>query len=366
MFSPPNRFVIIWLRGVGILQVLKAEEIIDMENYELDTIEIDLAEVELEKKRVKNLREKTALTLKLIDQGTIVYYHYPPRPAYEVLGGYKKAIERGAELARVKIFNLYFRFFNDRLDGRSTAMMFRDKPERQEYILLLPDNTEATYEQEKRFYLNKARKMVLEEFTMEPDEHSRLIENLNNLNRVERCAQSIQHEWGHILHYRFFDMFRLKNKSEQLKWFYESGYVDILDMRYPGLGHHNADEVLYLIKESFAEDIRISLNNRINHDMFILPNAITYIRDFQIPKLLEDGVNLVGNIILSQEQEKSRQTATQSISGEINRVYMGHKVAERNLTYPEFSRTISPALIHQFIDDLAEQEIPSKNRPVLI
>jgi hypothetical protein len=341
--------------------ILEADEIIDLEEYNLIDLEkIDLAVVELEKSRVKNLREKAALTVKIIDKDdTEVFYGFPPRPKFEVLGGLKIAKSRGAELDKVKIFNLYFRFKSSRLNGTSTAMMFREKPSNQEYILLLPDDTEATYEREKRFYLDMARDFVFE-YKMDPNEQNRLVENLRLLNRRERCAQSLQHEWGHILHYRCFDLLPKNNKAEQLRWFYEEGYVTLLDKRYPGLGYHNSNDFLYYIKEAFVEDIRINLNFKLNGDKFILPNAVTYIGDFQDPDLLLKGVSLVENMITKLDKSGSKKPS-QSTSGEINRVRLGLSIAERSRDFPVFSNTVSPELINKFIDQFEEEAVNKKH-----
>jgi len=343
-------------------KILEAEEIVyeitDHGNVDLD--KIDLGEVELEKKRVKNLREKMAITLKLIDEDTEVFYSFKPRPKYEVLGGFKIAKSRGAEIDRLKVYNLYFRFKSHRLNGTSTAMMFREQPNKKEYILLLPDDTQQTYESERKFYINQANQLVFN-MAMNSNEQSNLIENLNLLNRRERCAQSLQHEWGHILHYRCFDLLSESTKSKQIQWFYDEGYISLLDERYPGLGYHDdANYFLYMVKEAFAEDIRINLNFASKHGMFILPNAITFLRDFQYPDLLLDGVNLVKNMITNQYQGQTK-SASETTSGEINRVSLGRNVVARNRTYPEYTQTVSPSLIKKFIGQFEEEKLQKKH-----
>jgi hypothetical protein len=57
------------------------------------------------------------------------------------------------------------------------------------------------------------------------------------------------------------------------------------------------------------------------------------------------------NIFDKQEQGKSRDS-----SGEIDRVLIGKYIPERSLAYPEFSTTISPALINKWIKELEEEE----------
>ncbi|MGN7403205.1 hypothetical protein ACTHO0_25465 [Cytobacillus praedii] len=344
-------------------QLLRAEAILELDLGQIelgkvylsdsDLEEFELYEFELEKRRVKNLRENAAITMKLIDKETEIDYSHPPRPKFEFKAGFKIAKQRGVVFDKICIFNLYFRFKNKYLNGMSTAMMYREKPNNKEYILLLPDDTEKTYQKERRFYLDTARKLVFD-FKMDSDEQDRLLENLNLLNRLERCAQSLQHEWGHILHYRCFDLLPKNNKAEQLKWFYEEGYVDLLDKRHPGLAFYEAKEFLYLVKEAFVEDIRISLNFKSDNGMFILPNAITYIRDFEHPELLIKGVRLVENMI--EKLDYSKRGSSQQSSGEINRVEIGRNIAKRNLRYPEFSKTITPNLISNFIDELEEEE----------
>lgn len=341
---------------------LAADEIIDMEDYDLYIETINLAVVELEKKRVKNLREKAALTIKIIDkEDTEIFYGYPYRTKYEVRGAFKLVQSRGVALDRIKVYNLYFRFKSSRLDGTSTAMMFREKPNNEEYILLLPDDTEATYENEKRFYLDKAKELVFK-FEMESDEQSKLIQNLRLLNIQERCAQSLQHEWGHILHYRCFDTLSDSSKAAQLQWFYDEGYVTLLDERYPGLGYHSMEDLLYYIKEAFAEDLRIGLNFKTNHGMFILPNAVTFLRDFTRPDLLLKGVSLVEDMVKKVNVSESKNSSQSNSSGEIDRISMGKAVAERGIKYPHSSKTITPELINRFVRQFEEEENEKNER----
>lgn len=74
--------------------------------------EFELEQVELEKRHIKNIREDTAMLLEITDTNTIFDYQYPPRKKFETHGGYKIAKRKGAKLNEVKVFNLYFRFYN--------------------------------------------------------------------------------------------------------------------------------------------------------------------------------------------------------------------------------------------------------------
>jgi hypothetical protein len=329
--------------------LLEADKIITNVStpQDIDLENIILGEIELEKKRVKNIREKTALLIELIDHHTEVYYGFPPRPKFEVLGGYKIAEKRGAILNNIKVFNLYFRFKNQKLDGTSTAMMYRDSS-KNEFILLLPDDTEKTFISEKRFYLDYAKKLVFDS-SMNPDYQSFLIENLNLLNRRERCAQSILHEYGHILHYRCFDLLKLKNPKDQLIWFKEWGYLDLLDLRYPGLGYLDPNTFFYHVKEAFVEDVRIGLNFNQKNDIFILPNAVTFVRDFQNYELLIEGVNIVKKMI--NQVQRSRVTPdSPSFGNEPSRIRLGSDMVSRQQKYSSFERSLTDSRFAALLD----------------
>lgn len=192
---------------------------------EIDLTKISLDSFELEKKRVKNIREKTALLIELIDSETDIFYGYSPRPKFEVLGGHKIAVSKGANLNEVKVMNLYFRFRKANLDGTSTAIMYRDH-DGNENILLLPDDTKNKIKLEYKKYVNYANKLVFSSdpmISMDPDYQDHLIENLRLLNIPERCAQSLMHEYGHVLHWRIFDQLDLKHRSQQYQLFYQNG-----------------------------------------------------------------------------------------------------------------------------------------------
>lgn len=176
------------------------------ETFEIDPNEIkfDLGNLEFERRQFRNIREKAAVVLELVDSKTEIDYLYPARPKFEVHGGYKIATQKGAKLGEVKVYNLYFRFKNHRLNAMTTAAMYRPPHKNEEWILLLPDDTAVRIENERREYINKATHYTFAQ-TMDSDYHDNLLENLKLLTPNERCAQSLMHEYGHVLHWRMFD-----------------------------------------------------------------------------------------------------------------------------------------------------------------
>lgn len=184
---------------------LKAELISESEMTKMNEIdilleEIELGEIELERNRVRNIRESTAMLLELIDKDTIVSYHHPFRTKHEVRGGYKIATGKKARLNETQVFNLFFRFRSRSLNGMASALMCRPSKKNEEWILLLPDDTENRIKEETSVYIEKANVYTVVKGIMNPDHHSFLIENLDRLNIHERCAQSLMHEFGHVLH----------------------------------------------------------------------------------------------------------------------------------------------------------------------
>lgn len=276
--------------------ISEAEIAFGIDGVEINIEEFELDHVELEKKFVKNIREDVAMLLEITDKETLYSYDFPPRPKFETSGGYKTATRKGARLHEVKVFNLYFRFLNQKIDARSIAMMYRPPNKFEEWVFLLPDNTQRRIEQERREFINDANYYTIRQL-MNPDHQSFLIENLNKLIVNERCAQSLMHEFGHVLHWRMFDALNIQNSEDVYIWFYENKYVHNVDKRFPNfISLTNQDKIIKL-KESLVEDYRISLNREAENGMFILPNRISYQGDFIRPELLEEGVFIMKKML---------------------------------------------------------------------
>ena len=338
-------------------------EVIKYDNLEIEEFnleKIDLEVIELERKRVKNVREKTALLINLIDSETEVFYSYPPRPKFEVLGGHKIAVKRGANLNEVKVYNLYFRFKKYNLNGTSTALMFRDH-EKIENILLLPDDTKNRIVLEIRKYLDVAKKLVFNldpTQQMDPNDQDFLLENLRLLNVTERCAQSLLHEYGHVLHWRIFEQRELDTPSKQFRWFWENGYAENLSERFPGFQALCVDDMLYYLKESFVEDYRIWLNTRELNGKYLLPNLITFVGDFINPIKAYEGVGIMARMLetgtIATEKRSSQSNR------EPNRLHMTDRVMERFERFGVGSKMSNQDYL-DIIHRLEEQEKHNRN-----
>lgn len=287
-------------------------------------------------KMVRNLREKTAILTNLLKPGFKICYDYPPRPKFEIFGGYKIAKGRQASLAadfsKVKVYNLYFRFSNENeLNNlNASAMMYRNKQE--EAILLSPQNTQQEIDRLTKKYREVASELVLSQGGMDPDEQSKLLENLRLLTVNERCAQSLLHEYGHILHWRLFNFLELNRPADIYKWFFESGYAQLMDKRSPEFRYATAMEKVYLLKECLVEDYRIWLNMKDKNGMFILPNTNTYYADFIMPNLLHEGVRLMKEMLKDAINNSLQNDKTNKFSGEPNRIFRSVEIYEKALS----------------------------------
>jgi len=292
----------------------------------------DLSESE---KMVRNLREKSAILTNLLKPGFEISYAYPPRPKFEVFGGYKIAKRRQASLnadfSKVKVYNLYFRFSNKDLNNLYTsALMYKNQHE--EVILLSPQNTQQEIERVTTFYRDVSSKMLVREPGMNPDDQSNLLENLRLLTVNERCAQSLQHEYGHILHWRLFKFLGLEEPYEIYEWFYTNGYAELMNCRSPEFSGADVLDKLYLLKECLVEDYRIWLNVKEKSGMFILPNTNTYYGDFITPNLLEDGVKLMEEMLKPVINGSLRNDQTEKSSGEPSRIIRGDQIYKKALS----------------------------------
>jgi len=311
----------------------KAELIIDTNiledsfesfDYEenIDLEEILLGVIELDKKIVVNIREKAAMLMEIIDHTSEIYYDHPPRTRHEINGGYKLAKRKGARLEEVKVYNLYFRF-KSRYNGTGLALMCRPEHVNEEWIILLPDDTKKTIAAERKFYLDIARSYTLIEQIMNPNEQNRLIQNLDLLNIHERCAQTLLHEYGHVLHWRVFDDLHIHKASDIYTWFYETGYLKNVIKRYPYLEKNEPLDQITLLKESLVEDYRISLNLESGNDIFILPNKVCFSGDFQIPELMLEGVEIMKQMIRRTESYSKRRNI---YNREMDSIYIGRQI----------------------------------------
>lgn len=310
---------------------------------------------EFDKAPFKNLRTQTALLMELITNPEDI--EYPPdrirRQRHEVSGGYKIAKRRGARLNEVKVFNLLFRFTDPGRKDAIAIMLPSKRKGEKERILLLPEDTTLRFEIEKKLYLGAAAELVLRG-RMEPDTQSGLIENLRRLNIHERCAQTLQHEFGHVLHWREWQSLGISSNQEIYKWFYDSGYFDIVDRRVPGFAYAHAAEKILMMKESLVEDYRISLNLAAEHDMFILPNKYCFYGDFEKPVLMREGVDIMNRVLKNQIRPASQRSAS---SSDYDSLRAFAQVSKARKIYPNWvagERTATKETISSDIKQLRE------------
>lgn len=290
---------------------LIADMMVEINNVD-DDLDITIDEIEFEglndmmwferetRKFQNVIKEKAALVLELIqDSSQVLESNHPARTKHEMSGGIKKAIKRGARLDEVEVFNLYFRFKTPYINADGPACMYRSISK--ERIFLLPDDTKSRIEKEIEYYKREALSFVFSGI-MNPDDQSKLLENLNMLNVHERCAQSLQHEYGHVLNIREFDFLNFSPDmfSEIYSWFLDFGYLHCVGKRYPKFAGVTPIEKVHILKESLVEDYRISLNMEHERGKFILPNVFCFSGDFQNPSLLNEGVDIMKRMLNNQ------------------------------------------------------------------
>lgn len=278
----------------------------------------DLEQIEMDRRLVKKIRSKASLFAELFDQDTVYIYNYPFRRRVEVEGGYKVARRRGARLDEVNVYNLVVRFKNTRMDhSHALAFTYRPLKNNEEWIVLLPDDTMDTMNDEIYIFEDGAHRLA-ESGKLTPQmtlEH--IIENLRLLNLHERCAQTLIHEFGHILHWRVFD--RLGTPFEPYlaySWFIEHGYAQLIDGRVANYYRLPDERKLWLLKECLVEDYRISLNLDTENGMFIMPGKYTFSADFRAPSLLKEGVDIMRRMLKPAIENKSFRRKTGSVQTE--------------------------------------------------
>ncbi|WP_144027338.1 hypothetical protein [Paenibacillus selenitireducens] len=278
----------------------------------------DLELIEMDRKTVKKVRSSASLFAELFDPDTNYFYEFPFRKRIEVEGGYRVARRRGARLDEVNVYNLVVRFKNSRIDhSEARAFMYRPVKNNQEWIVLLPDNTMDTIDSEIGIFGRSAQLFaesgkLSSEITLD-----HINENLKLLNLHERCAQTLMHEYGHVLHWRIFD--RLGTPYEDYlayNWFIENNYAELIDGRVPNYFRLSDEKKLWMLKECLVEDYRISLNLDSENGMFILPGKYTFSADFRAPELLKDGVKIMRRMLQPAMENESMRRKTGSVPSE--------------------------------------------------
>ncbi|WP_141993234.1 hypothetical protein [Bacillus sp. B4EP4a] len=275
-----------------------------LEEVEIDLEEIELGEIETDKALAKNIIKTTNMLIELTDEDTQYYTtNLVRRPTFEINGGIKKASEKGARVREAKIFNLFFRFKNDKFDGlNTTALMVRPKHSDEEWIVLLPENTPQTIEVEKEIFRIQVEKLLISGL-LDTEFHNTVVEGYKLLVPNERCAQTLMHEYGHILQWRMYDHLNIMGKTEnefirnQYIWFLESGYLENLSYRIPNFETLLPKDKVYYLKECLVEDYRINLNYQYFGGKIILPNKYAYRGDFANSNLMWKGLSIMEQML---------------------------------------------------------------------
>lgn len=299
---------------------LQNADIIDfLDSLDLPTID-ELQDVEFDRNQVKKVTQHAKILSEILEQGTIYdKYGHPSRTRLEIEGGYRIARERGARLDEVLVFRMMARFKNSKCNNMDAlAFAYKSKIHNEEWIVLLPDDTMETLNKEKDHYSEVA---LLYEAggKINRKQRQHIEENLERLNIRERCAQTLMHEYGHILHMRLFQRSEKKNPNfSQYIWFQRFGYTDLIDRRNPLYHLSPAIKKLNYLKECLVEDYRIFLNKMSTDDMFILPGKFTFAADLVNSDLLTEGVNMMRKMLnLDGDQSVEDQEQFGSVGSDL-------------------------------------------------
>ncbi|MGZ4106123.1 MAG: hypothetical protein ACXVOI_02005 [Tumebacillaceae bacterium] len=331
------------------MTILLAEKFLGHERVDLSDVDsfeeiqmsfADLANVEYESEKFANLKAQTAMLLRIIDANTHVWYPKVYRTKHEVRNGYKVAYRRGAHLDEVEVFNLKFKF-RGHLHGDGVALMCHG-PNGEEWIMLCPDDTEERIRIERRLYMDHANAFVWAG-TMNSTQQNVLLENLRCLTIGSRCANTLEHEYGHVLQHRIWkhEGIDVSDTAALYRWFLETGYADIVSMRIPHFFDEPNEEKIYLLKEAFVEDYRIGLNMAAENGIFELPNVYCFRGDFQEPELLNEGVNIVKKVLDHNKQAKP--TTFGVVEYEPDRVAAAERIMSKSEGFDPYKSRMSYA-----------------------
>lgn len=307
-------------------------------NDESEIEEVDLGTVELSRGIIQSLTTTADLMSELYMNGTNLEYPEITRSITEFKGGYKLALQRGVPLYNTRVFNLLFRLKNKKIDTISDLQLatMYTTARFDRWILLHPDDTAQRIEYEKDYYRRAAYEFVRRGKASE-GELDKLHENLELLSIPERCAQTLMHEYGHILHWqafhKLFEKYGLRPNGElpnnllllpMLEWFERHSYLYNVSMRIQGFKKLPLKEKLHILRESFVEDYRIGLNMKSLDGKIVLPNQYCFVADLMNPQLLQEGVRIV-NIMLDEER---RNELVSSQDAERDRVKISQKYVD--------------------------------------
>lgn len=326
------------------MTTLKAEKVADEEFEVIEIVLDDLTDAEFEREKFRNLREQTAMLLHIVDQRTVVWYPEAVRTKFEVRNGVKIAMARGAKLGEVEIFNLLFRFRGG-LDASEALAFMCHGPKGQEWILLCPDDTQLQIEKERQKYLGVANTLLFKG-RMDLAVQNHLITNLELLNVGARCANTLLHEYGHVLQHRMWASagIRPHDHAGLYAWFEEIGYLRNVMNRKAGF----FEAPVYFLKESFVEDYRIGLNLDSREGIFELPNAYCFNRDFREPELLAEGVEIVKKTIRHYQQNLKETSRTEPVyEAEPNRV----AIIDKMIASGELDSDFAPGQVKYTAED---------------
>ncbi|PHF65983.1 MULTISPECIES: hypothetical protein [Priestia] len=312
-------------------------EEVDLEVADIEFIikEVELGEIETDKRLAKNVIKTTKMLVELTDENTIyITNEILRRPNFEINGGIKSAEKKGARVREAKIFNLFFRFKNRKFDGiNTTALMVRPIGTDEEWVILLPEDTSQTIIEEKKTFQQYFQKLFVKGL-LDTDFQNTVVDGYKLLNPNERCAQTLMHEYGHILQWRMYDHLDIMGETEeefirnQYIWFLKSTYLYNISARIPNFETLDVKDKVYYLKECLVEDYRIYLNNRYFNGRIVLPNKYAYRGDFANSTLMWEGLSIMERMLRPaiEGEVSKRQLKKVSSDAELSLQAVNHRL----------------------------------------
>ena len=211
--------------------------------------------------------------------------------------------------------------------------MVRPRTSIEEWIILLPEDTKSTISVEKDIFHKQIEKLLLRGL-LDSDFHNMVVEGYNLLTPNERCAQTLMHEYGHVLQWRMYDYLNIKGETEkefigkQYLWFLQSGYLENVSKRIPNFENLTPKQKVYYSKECLVEDYRINLNWKYFNDKIILPSKYAYRGDFANSKLMWEGLSIMEEMLKPaiEGQVSMRQLKRASSEKEVSLKVANHQL----------------------------------------
>jgi hypothetical protein len=267
----------------------------ELQNQELDVVFFE--------PRFFNVAEKAndpyyQLVKSAYGDDRIVYNGYKQRTNHEVQSGIKVVKKRRINID-VDIVNLPFTVTKR---GKPAETAFTDRTPEHRFIYLVPDHTPTRIMNDTAYH-RQGIESLLAEKSVNPELAMKWLKEMEKLDVGERVAATLIHEYGHILTYQAMDKAGINDPYDAYVWLDESGYLDNCSERIVGFSQggvitaEDAFRQINIAMEQLAEDYRLSVYVKSEHDACPLPSCISYKEDLINPHKFLKGVEIMTKLL---------------------------------------------------------------------